>query len=293
MWALEGVANFIPYAVVPLLLLTPVALIARRRWIAVIMGTTLLAGLALVATPTLLFLEVAADTPAGSSQLRVVTANVLMTNDELDSLADDVLAQAPDLIVFQELRHDIEDFSPTLASRYPFRLSTAEPWVTIASRFPLEDARNLDLPGGDRGRDLLTATIEVDGQRLTVIAGHLMPPLNHDAFEVTRQQHEVLDDAIREITGPLLVVGDLNATALSPTFAGFLWSTGLRIAASDRWPDPTYTAYGLGLRIDHVLVRDAGVGAERVFDLAGSDHRGVAVDVTLPPGEAVGVAANR
>ena len=284
MWAVDGLANFIPYAVLPLMLLTPAAILTRRRWVIVLVGTTLVAGLALVAAPTLLFLEVAEDAPEGSPQLRVVTANVLMSNERLDALATDVLLQAPDVIVFQELNQDLGDVSPALAARYPFQISTSEPWVTIASRLPLEDAQRLELPSDDRGRDLLSAAIEVEGERLTLIAGHLMPPLNYDAFDVTRQQHEVLDEAVREVTGPLLVVGDLNATSLSPTFAGFLWSTGLRIATSDRWPSSTFSAHGLGIRIDHVLVRDADVGGERVFDLTGSDHRGVAVDVTLPRG---------
>jgi len=293
MWALEGLANFVPYAVVPLLVLMPTALVLRRRMVSVLAGGALLAVLGLTATPTLLFLELPDDPPANAARLRVVTANVLMSNERLDALASDVLAQQPDVVVFEELTYDLEEVAPELAAEYPFRLSTAAPWVTVASRLPLEDTRRLDLPGNDRGRDLLTATIEVGGQRLTLIAGHLMPPLNHDAFEVTRQQHEVLNKAISEVTGPLLVVGDLNATSLSPTFAGFLWGTGLRIAAADRWPDSTYSVHGLGIRIDHVLVRDVGVSDERVFDLAGSDHRGVAVDVTLPSSENMGVAAHR
>ena len=72
MWAVDGLANFIPYAVVPLMLLVPAAIVTRRRWVGVLVGTTLVAGLALVATPTLLFLEVAEDAPEGSPRLRVV-----------------------------------------------------------------------------------------------------------------------------------------------------------------------------------------------------------------------------
>jgi endonuclease/exonuclease/phosphatase (EEP) superfamily protein YafD len=293
MWALEGLANFVPYAVVPLLVLMPTALVLRRRVLSLLAGGTLLVVLALTAAPTLLFLELPGDSPAGAAHLRVVTANVLMSNARLEDLANNVLAQDPDIVVFEELTRDLEEVAPALAAAYPYRLSTEAPWVTIASRLPLEETRRLGTDGEDRGRDLLSAAVEVNGQRLTLVAGHLMPPLNHDAFEVTRRQHEVLNKAIDEVTGPLLVVGDLNATSLSPTFAGFLWSTGLRIAAADRWPDSTYSVHGLGIRIDHVLVRDIGVSAERVFDLAGSDHRGVAVDVTLPSSENMGIAAHR
>ncbi len=293
MWALDGVANFVPYVAVPLLVLMPAALVLRRHVLSLLAGGALLVVLVLTTAPTLLFLELPGDAPPDASQLRVVTANVLMSNERLEDLASDVLAQQPDVIVFQELRHDLSGVAPALAAAYPYRLSTEEPWVTVASRLPLEDGAHLRLPREERHRDLLTATLEVDGQRITLIAGHVMPPLDGEAFAITLEQHELLTGAAAAADGPLIVVGDLNATSLSPTFAGFLWKTGLRIAASDRWPTATFSAYGLGLRIDHVLVRDVAVTGEAVFDLAGSDHRGVAVDIALPPDAGGGATVRR
>ncbi|MBM3140716.1 MAG: hypothetical protein FJZ92_11080 [Chloroflexi bacterium] len=96
----------------------------------------------------------------------------------------------------------------------------------------------------------------------------------------------LLASEARAVAGPLLVVGDLNASTLSPSFARLLWRTGLRVATATRWPDATYHAYGrLAVRLDHVLVRGVGVAGEQVFELAGSDHRGVAVEVALLPPE--------
>ncbi|MBM4414782.1 MAG: hypothetical protein FJ035_00600 [Chloroflexi bacterium] len=290
MWAVDGLANFLPYAGLPLLLAGPVTLLLRRRAATLLAIALLAGGVAIIAAPGA-FLALAHPAPAGTPQLRVVTANVLMSNDRLAALAEDVLAQDPDVIVFEELQHDLAQVSPRLASAYPFRFSTALPWLTVASRLPLADTRVIPVATNDRGRDLLAATVDVGGERVSLLAVHLMPPLNADAFRITTAQHSALQAAVERAEGPLLVVGDLNATAFSPTFAGMLRGTGLRIAAGSRWPEPTYFAYGrLGVRIDHVLVRELGVAAERVFDLAGSDHRGLSVDVTLPAGGAASAA---
>ena len=46
--------------------------------------------------------------------------------------AADILREAPDIVVFQELVRDLESFSPELAAAYPHRISTDVPWMTIA-----------------------------------------------------------------------------------------------------------------------------------------------------------------
>lgn len=293
MWAIDGLANFLPYAGLPLLLfVAPATFLMRRRMLVALVLTPVVVWVIILLTPTF-FVTLTGDAPPTATRLRVVTANVLMSNEQLSTLANDVLAQAPDIVVFEELRHDLTEVSPVLATAYPYHISTETPWVTVASRLPLGGAKRLTISADDRGRDLLTATVEIDGQRLTLIAVHLMPPLNAEAFEVNRQQREVLEAAVAGVDGPLMVLGDFNATTLSPTFARLLAGTDLRIASSSRMMSPTYYAYGrLGVRIDHVLVRNLDVVGDQVFTLTGSDHRGLSVEVGLQPGPAA-LAATR
>lgn len=284
MWAIDGLANFIPYAGLPLLAVIPVTFLVRRRMIALLLAVPVVIWLGVVVVTPSLFISSKSDVAEDTPRLRVVTANVLMSNDRLPSLAEDVLAQQPDVVVFEELRHDLAEVSPELAAMYPHRISTDIPWVTLASRWPLRDAHVLPIAADDRGRDLLTATVEMSGQTLTLLAMHFMPPLDSDAFEVNRQQRAVLERAVAGIDGPLAVVGDFNATTLSPTFARLLLGTGLRIASTNHFLTPTYQAYGrFGIRIDHVLVRGLDLVGDGVFDLSGSDHRGLAVELGLKP----------
>ncbi|GMU40317.1 MAG: hypothetical protein AMXMBFR23_11830 [Chloroflexota bacterium] len=285
MWAVDGLANFLPYAGLPLLLFVPVAMRIRRRVLAMMLALPALLYVLVLLSPNL-FLALPDDVPETSPRLRVVTANVLMSNTDLDRLAEDILAQAPDVVVFEELTRAIEAFSPALAAAYPHRVATEVPWVTLASRWPLEDARVLPIADGDRARDLLAASVVVGGTRVSLVAVHFMPPLDGEAYRTNAAQRAVLQAEVDATPGPLMVVGDFNATTLSPSFARLLSGTGLRIATSSRLAEPTYYAYGrFGVRIDHVLVRGVTVAEEAAFDLTGSDHRGLVVEVGLPAPE--------
>jgi len=280
-WIINGGANFLPFAVIPLVLvLGAVALLGRWR-------LTLLAALPLVAWSALMLgsreLLTTAASCTAAPELRAMTANVLMSNHELGALARDVLAADPDVVVFQELREDFASAFPELAERYPYHISTEEPWVTLASRLPLEDARRIDLLIEDKARQPLAATVTVRGRPVTLFAIHVMPPLNSAANALHAAQYHLLAQQVALTTpGPLLVIGDFNATPLSPTFARFLVGSGLRLSAASGGQAPTHFPRAhLGLRIDHVLQRGFQVCGEQVVTLTGSDHRGVVVDLRL------------
>jgi len=187
------------------------------------------------------------------------------------------------VVVFEELREDFPTALPELAARYPYHISTTEPWVTLASRLPLEGARRIDLPLiDDPGRLPLTATVTVGGRPVTLFAIHVMPPLNSAANALHTAQYHLLAQQVALTTpGPLLVLGDFNATPLSPPFAGFLRSSGLRLSNMGDQTPTHFPRSWLGLRIDHVLERGFEVCGEQVVTLTGSDHRGVAVDLRL------------
>lgn len=277
MWLFNGALNFLPqFWLVMLLPVMAVAPFRRRTF--TLLSAVPLAGVLLLMGGTRT-LSVGGQACEAAPALRVATANVLMSNDRLPELARDILDQAPDIVVFEELRHDLASFSPELAAAYPYRISTETPWMTLASRLPLEDARRLALQEDAPGREPLAAEVVVGAQRVTVLALHAQPPLSGSTYRLHREQYARLSAEAQAAAGPVIALGDFNATVFSPLFAHFVWSNGMRVA-SDGEPTHFPQRY-LGLRIDHVLVRHANVCDERVFDLTGSDHRGVAVGVRL------------
>jgi endonuclease/exonuclease/phosphatase (EEP) superfamily protein YafD len=283
MWLLNGGFNFLPYAWAPFVLLVGGVAVFRRGRKATILACAPLAlwGAAMLGSNLLFARADGCAANHGDAGLRVLTANVLYTNDRLDALAADVLRESPDVVVFQELVQDLATFSPELAAAYPYRISTEVPWMTIASRLPLEDTHRVTLrTSEDRARDPLGATVSVGGQSITLLGLHAVPPRDGTSYNEHRAQYEALREAVQQATGPVIVAGDFNATLVSPYFANFLARTGLRIASSERFQGATYHPYSwLGIRIDHVLLSGAQVCGERVIDLSGSDHEGVVVDL--------------
>ena len=156
--------------------------------------------------------------------------------------------------------------------------------MTIASRLPLLDQRRLRLPPGFPGYQPLTADIEVGGRRLHLIGVHFAAPIGTTAFREHQEQAAAVTEHLRDVAGPVVLTGDLNATVTSPLFLRFLWDTGLRsvsdglFQSQSYWPVPPL----IGMRIDHVLLRDAEVCHTEVFEVPGSGHRAVLADVQLP-----------
>ena len=149
MWLVNGVFNFLPLFWIALLVPVMAAAPFRRHRITLLSALPLAGVLLLMGgSRSLIAAGEACEVPP---TLRVATANVLMSNDRLPELARDILDQSPDVVVFEELRYDLEAFSPDLARAYPYRISTETKWLTLASRLPLHDARRLPLTEGAPG----------------------------------------------------------------------------------------------------------------------------------------------
>ncbi len=279
MWVIDGALGFAPYFGLPFgLFIVPVLLF--RRWrLALLAAVPFLMWAAFMVGVNLLLVR-SRSCPDGP-MLRVATVNVLVGNPEMGALADAVLAQSPDIIVFEELALELEEFSSALAQAYLYRISTETPWVTLVSRIPLKDMRRLPLDPPIPGREPLAAKLSLQGRPVTIVGMHAIPPLNGETYAQHEKQYEVVEFGIQETDGPVIVFGDVNATVYSPSLIGFLRRTGLRPVSSPSQEVTHRPMLGLGIRIDHVLIRGFDACSEEVFDLPGSDHEGLAVGVRL------------
>jgi vancomycin resistance protein VanJ len=102
-----------------------------------------------------------------------------------------------------------------------------------------------------------------------------------------QRQLEQLAAWVNAREGPVLLGGDLNATSYAPQVRRLLADTGL---ALDQQASPSQAFAGtfpaslrmLGLKIDHILVRDITIRRAWTLPAPGSDHRAVVADVSLP-----------
>lgn len=86
---------------------------------------------------------------------------------------------------------------------------------------------------------------------------------------------------IGDLSGPVVVAGDFNATPLTPIFNDFLKIADI---TASRFYVPTFPSKlkWFGIPIDHILVRHIRVKRINALPAIGSDHRPLKAALLLP-----------
>lgn len=223
-------------------------------------------------------------------RLRIMSANLLMSNPDTDGIVDEVLAEDPDVLVVQELSAHWQAAleAGELGRRLPYHVAEARetPFgVGIYSRRPLEDADVWYAWGAPVAR----ATVRVGGIPVRLYDVHPLPPLHaawitnwSEALEAMRG--EVAGERERHPDRALVVAGDFNMTRHARWFGRFT-DLGLRDAHEDRgrglantWPNGMLRVPPI--RLDHVLLSPE-VACLSVHEGRGrgSDHRPIVAEL--------------
>lgn len=219
---------------------------------------------------------------------RLLTANLLNGRADPEALSEILDRVGPDVVVTQELGPNAAE---VIAPRYPHHCllpALDHHGRGIASRFPGEFG-TIPVPWRRAG----WAELDVDGSRVTVANVHLLNPVSYPPWASIRGRTAQIDALLAwEASldrGPVIVAGDLNATAAWPAYRRMTARWGDLVAGrsekTGEGPEATW-AWRPGwprlLRIDHVLGSEGivctGVSVEPV---RGSDHAAVVVDLEL------------
>jgi endonuclease/exonuclease/phosphatase (EEP) superfamily protein YafD len=216
--------------------------------------------------------------PCGSrAPLSLATANV-QSRFGAEEVVERIGYQ-PDVLVIQEA--PLRERAPS-TGLYAHRHASDPPWLQVLAREAASEFSLTTIFGHEDGRAVVRLEVPLEDARVTVVALHGLAPVRLSNFRGRAQQFATIEGIARGVDGPLVVLGDLNATVNSPALRTLLRRAGLRSAAAPGRETPTWPAVGgpLGLRLDHVLVRDITVCAVEVSSPI-SDHRAVLVDVAL------------
>ena len=224
----------------------------------------------------------------GSLTLRLVTANMLLTNSDVEGLSHDLAATGADVLVLQEFtpEHLADITHAGLLRDYPHQILDAKPGFhgsAILSKLPIIGGGAFD----EAGSPMTRADIATDAGTVVLINVHPVAPINESQARRWRAQLDLLAQMPGSVSGPLIMAGDFNATKDHAPMQALL-SSGMRDAYSDvaggigatwpQWDGPVFPV----MRLDHVLVNDAvTVLRAEVQDNRGSDHRRLAVDLAL------------
>jgi endonuclease/exonuclease/phosphatase family metal-dependent hydrolase len=210
---------------------------------------------------------------------------------DLDRLAAEIRRTGADVVGLQEVdRHYGErsgwaDQPAELASRlgmhvvYGANVDLEPPaagaprrqyGTAILSRHPIVEWHNTLLPKGDPAeeqRGLLAAVLDVRGVRVRAVTTHLQ----HDDADSRIAQAAVVAAAVRASREPVVLTGDLNATADKPEVEAL---TAVLRDSHHCGNGFTYPAEAPAVRIDYVLA-DGRASDNRVLATESSDHRAV------------------
>jgi len=275
------------YIYAPAVIVFPIAVWKSRHYLAIASGLLVVAQLVWVAPD--FFPAQRTEVVAGSPSLRVFSANLYMDNKSPEGTVDEINACDPDVILLQEfspiwqrtlsrsgimdkyphtVMHSREDsFGAAVLSKQPFLEKT----VWIIGEVPI-----------------ISVGIQWQGSPIRIYNWHPLPPRTFEYFKIwNNQYHELLQRLSRE-TGPVLLIGDFNATQhnlwmkrlLSSGYQSAHIQTGRGYAVTY----PNGTSRVPPIRLDHALsskhflceqIRE-GIGH-------GSDHKPLIVDFVLLP----------
>jgi endonuclease/exonuclease/phosphatase (EEP) superfamily protein YafD len=224
--------------------------------------------------------------PKDATPFRLLLSNVYAFNEQRTPLLKLIREEDPDLLVLQEYSTRWEqEFAPSL-SAYPHRLLALRnsPFsIAVYSKLPIISAKTLFVKE-DSNYPYLILRMAHGDKEFNLIATHPVPPISRQWVALREEALIQIQCDIIELTGPTILVGDLNMTSWSPIFRHFIRVTGLHDSRRGFGIQPTWPANNpiLQVPLDHCLVSDdISVHRRAIGGPIGSDHLPVIIDLSI------------
>lgn len=283
---LELLLHFYPQAVglwgsaLGLLILVTLTRRSGARELLAIVLSLVLAGLLVL--PLIPYWVPQADTatsePVDSKApaLRMVLANVLFTNPDPQAFmawlnTSTPHSHLPDLVIIEELNRAFETaMNQHPAYGYRHSVYTGDAFgIGVWSREPI--TVNTAYLG-----EAQLPSLAIHWQGVNLLATHPLPPIEARYFKARNTQYLALGQFLKDLSGPKILVGDLNITPWSGYYQALEKDNGLRNSRQGQGILPSWPSHWpapLRIPIDHVLWQGPWQRVEtRLGPDIGSDH---------------------
>jgi endonuclease/exonuclease/phosphatase (EEP) superfamily protein YafD len=276
-WMLDLAANF--RAHMAAVLVTAALVLALGRWYRTALVVSLAAALNAAAV---LPLFIGPTSRPESTDLRVMSFNLLSDNTNYDEVIGFIAAEDPDVVVLHEASRPWEEALEAANLDYEITrgrtddlifgsLVLAKPGSEVQSfGFQVSDPRAIEV---------------VLHSGVAVLGIHPLAPFPDDQTERRRFQFEFASLWAASRDGPRVIVGDFNASPWSDPFRRLRIDSGLRNSQAGFGLELSYPAQAsplLQVSIDHLLhSSDLAVADRRLGPPLGSDHFPLVVDLSL------------
>ena len=279
------------------LLLTPLLLPEDRvrALLLAVVATGFVASSAAVVPEALSSLAPRPPVPTdGRPVVKLMTHNLFGLNDDMEQVARVIGRENPDIVAFLEyFPEQSSELEPLLAPSYPHSVHCfggKRANIALYSKWPFEQtmdgACSSDPRAGARTARIIARFTMAGGRQFSVVTTHLDWPV---PVERKEEQFAVLAQSMAGVSGPAMLVGDLNSTPWSYSLRRFAVASGLERQTRNLMSFPVLFYY-LGewrptlplLPLDHVFTKN-GVVVHDVHTAAatGSDHLPVVVTFSL------------
>ena len=201
-----------------------------------------------------------------SPSLRVASINVYSGNRRHADVLKFIAASRPDVVLLLEVTSDWRDLFDALATDYPFQKTALREdnfGIGLVSRLPWESVTVREI--GSAEVPSIVAHLRWQGEPLTIIGTHPLPPGGNEMWRLRNEQFAALAELCRSQTDAVVVIGDLNATSWSAHFDTLLDGTRLRdsragFGVQASWPAVVAPAADSDRSLS-CFARDRGPGA--------------------------------
>jgi len=227
--------------------------------------------------------------PNPISTFRALVFNVHTSNSRYQEALAFIREERPNIIAVIEVDENWLRSLSSLADILPHSITSSRNHdnfgIALYSAYPLQNSEIKLF--SDVGVPSISAGIEINTQRIKIIATHPLPA-DSLAYSIERDIHlERLREHILSLKEPVLLLGDLNVVSWSPIFERFIEGTGLNNAREGfgiipTWPAWPMLLYPFMIPIDHCLVSQE-LRVKNIYRkfVRGSDHAALVVDLAV------------
>lgn len=274
-WALDVMANFRVQYAAALAIMALFLYFGRWRRTAAVVAVGAIVNLAVVVP---LYFGGGPDLATVPS-LRVMTFNLLASNDQFGAVAALIRFEEPDIVLLHEASRPWEAAMTGAGLDYEVTTSRDEGqrYGTLVLSRPGDRVTSFGATVGS------PRAVEIVHEGVAVLGIHPLAPYSAERSALRDAQMEFASDWADDQALPHIVAGDFNATPWSYPFRKLLAETDLVNSQKGFGIQPTFPsgrAYFLRIPIDHLLHSpDLTVADRRLGPRSGSDHLPLLVDL--------------
>lgn len=281
-WWLDVLANFRPQYSVVLAVLGVAILFSRWRWA----GYTTLAVAAInIVLVAPLYLGSPGETHADRPGLRVISFNLLSSNEEYGAVIDYIRSSDADLVFLHEASRPWEAAISQAGLDYEFIRARSEDLIFGTIVLARDEVEAVSYGFAETQPRAVGLTYFPDDWPVSVdvLSIHTHSPTTRDRAALRDAQLDFASEWAADRDGAYMVVGDLNATPWSASFRHLMSAGDLRNSQRGFGLQASFPVGQLAVLrvpIDHLVhsevisVRDRSLGPD-----LGSDHFPLVVDV--------------